>query len=487
MGTQPRVIVVGGGVSGLVCAYDLRRRGAAVTLLEGATRLGGKIATAEVAGVPADTGAESILARRPEAVRLIDELGLDDRVRHPGAASSRILSRGRLRRLPRRQVMGVPASWWDLARSRVLSPSGLVRAGMDRLRSPVADLGDVSVRELVGGRMGPDVVDRLVEPLLAGVYAGRADRLSLPATIPGLADELTRGGGLTDAAARLARRSRGAATGQPVFAGLSGGLGTLVQALADQSAADIRTGWSARELARTPTGWTVHAREVGTGAATSFDADGVLLACPSAPAARLLEREVADAATALGGIGTASMAVISLAYPLSAFPGPPAMSGVLIPEVEGGALKAITLSSVKWPWLAEELRRVHADEELVLLRCSVGRIGSEPELQVDDIELVRRAEQDLARILGARSHSIDARVTRWGGALPQYDVGHARRVDAVRTALARQRGVEVCGASFDGVGIAACVATARDAAARLTEQIGLGETVHTTNTTGETP
>ncbi|QVQ52427.1 protoporphyrinogen oxidase [Spiractinospora alimapuensis] len=487
MGSQPRVIVVGGGVSGLVAAYDLSRRGATVTLLEGATRLGGKIATVEVAGVPADTGAESLLARRPEAVRLVDELGLGERVRHPGPASPRVLSRGRLRRLPRRQVMGVPASWWDLARSRVLSPRGLLRAGTDRLRSPVADVGDVSVRELVGGRLGPDVVDRLVEPLLAGVYAGRADRLSLPATVPGLADELTRGGSLTGAAARMARRSRQAATGAPVFAGLSGGLGALVDALADRGAADIRTGWSVRELARTPNGWTVHARQVGTGAATDLEADGVLLACPPTPAARLLEREVPAAATALGGIDTASMAVVSLAYPLSAFPAPPRMSGVLVPAVEGGTVKAITLSSVKWPWIAEALRSAHPGEELVLLRCSIGRIGAEPELQVDDTELLRRAERDLARILGVRGRGVDARVTRWGGALPQYDVGHTVRVQDARTALAGHRGIEACGASFDGVGIAACVATARAAAARLTEQVGLGEPAHRTNTTGETP
>ncbi|WP_117198094.1 FAD-dependent oxidoreductase, partial [Nocardiopsis sp. TNDT3] len=169
MPEAPHVVVVGGGVSGLTAAHRLRGLGAAVTVVEASDAPGGKLRASPVAGVSVDAGAEAVLARRPEALDLFSELGLDDRVVHPGPGAAAVYSRGRVRPLPKGQLMGVPGDLRALARSGVLSGAGTLRAGLDLVlpRTPVR--GDVSVADYVGARMGPEVVDRLVEPLLGGV------------------------------------------------------------------------------------------------------------------------------------------------------------------------------------------------------------------------------------------------------------------------------------------------------------------------------
>ena len=169
----------------------------------------------------------------------------------------------------------------------------------------------------------------------------------------------------------------------------------------------------------------------------------------------------AAAAAALGGIGYASMAIVTLAYPRSAFPRPPQGSGYLVPAVDGRPVKAVTFSSVKWPHLQVGHR------ELILVRCSLGRIGEEGVLHRDDSALAALAAADLAAATGVRGAPVDARVTRWGGALPQYTVGHRDRVAAIRASVATQPGLAVCGAAYDGIGIPACIATARAAADQI--------------------
>jgi protoporphyrinogen/coproporphyrinogen III oxidase len=462
---RPVVAIVGGGIAGLAAAFFLREAQARVTVLEGSARLGGKLAVSDVAGIAVDEGAEALLARRPEGVELIRAAGLADDLVAPATTAAGIWSRGRMRALPRRQVMGVPADLDDLARSELVSPEGMARARQDLDRPATQRAGDVPVAAFVGARFGQEVVERLVDPLLGGVYAGRSEELSFEATLPALAAESRRHASLAEAAgvlmprAGLSRPSPGADAS--VFTTLGHGLGALPEAIARVSGATVRTGAMVRELARTPAGW-----RLTTGSAHDpawLEADAVLLALPARPASRLLAgvEGASQAQVALGGIEYASMAVVTLAYRAAAFPQPLAGSGYLVPAVDGHPVKAVTYSSLKWPHLRS------ADQAMIVVRCSIGRIGEEGLLQRDDTELAALAAADLAAATGVRGRPDSHRVTRWGGALPQYTVGHLDRVERIRAAVARQPGLAVCGAAYDGIGIPACIATARAAAGQI--------------------
>jgi protoporphyrinogen/coproporphyrinogen III oxidase len=477
------VAVIGGGVAGLTAAFLLKDAGLAVTVLEGSPRLGGKLSVSDVGGVAVDAGAEALLARRPEGVGLIAELGLSGELETPGTTVAGIWTRGQIRALPRRQFMGVPADFDELAATGILSGGGLTRARQDLSLPDSASGGDESVTSRVGARFGPEVVDRLVEPLLGGVYAGRCEDLSFEATLPALAHAARGRRSLTQAAASIlpppppaepadGHSAAGQATAEasappPVFTTLTGGLGMLPGALADASGAVIRTSAMVRELVRTGTGWRL---TVGSAhAPEQLDADAVIIAVPGRPASRLLAGVAGGAAAALTEVRYASMAIITLAYPEKAFDVPPTRSGFLVPAVDGKAVKAVTFSSVKWP----HLRR--SDDGLHVVRCSVGRLGEDAVLQRDDAELAGLAGADLADATGVRGDPVDVRVSRWGGGLPQYSVGHLDRVARIRAGVAAEPGLAVCGAAYDGVGIPACISTAKLAVDQVLAYLGSQE------------
>jgi oxygen-dependent protoporphyrinogen oxidase len=223
-----------------------------------------------------------------------------------------------------------------------------------------------------------------------------------------------------------------------------------------------------RGLARTATGWRL---TVGSAHEPELlDADAVIIAVPGRPASRLLAGVADPAATALGEIRYASMAIVTLAYPETAFGVPVTGSGFLVPAVDGRAVKAVTFSTVKWP----HLRRDGAGG-LRIVRCSVGRLGEDAVLQRDDAELAALAAADLHDATGVRGRPADVRVSRWGGGLPQYSVGHLERVARIRAGVAALPGLAICGAAYDGVGIPACIATARLAADQVLAYLGSRE------------
>ncbi len=465
------VVIVGGGISGLASAFFLRDAGVRVTVLEGSPRLGGKLAVSEIAGVAVDSGAEALLVTRPEGISLLSEAGLDDQRVAPGTTAAAIWTRGELRPMPRRQFLGVPADVPELAASGVVSGAGAARAARDLELPATTREGDVSVAAYVGSRFGPEVVDRLVDPLLGGVYAGLSAALSFDATMPALSAAARRFPSLAEAAGSLLPPAP-APENPPqkprqVFTTLAGGLGTLPEVLAKQSGATIRTGAMVRELARTHGGWHL---TVGSAAEPELiDADAVILAVPARPAGRLLAGVpgASAAVTAFGEFGYASMAIVTLAYPREAFPGEAtARSGYLVPAVDGHAVKAVTFSTVKWPHLLGDYH---------VVRCSLGRVGEESVLQRDDADLASLAAAELAMATGVRGAPAVSRVTRWGGALPQYTVGHLDRVARIRAAVAELPGLAVCGAAYDGVGIPACVATAKTAVGQILAEPSFGE------------
>ncbi|GAB4012506.1 protoporphyrinogen/coproporphyrinogen oxidase [Nocardioides ultimimeridianus] len=440
-----QVVVIGGGIAGLAAAYELTRAGRDVIVLEATDSLGGKLRRGEVAGVTVDVGAEAMINRRPEAVGLARGLGLD--LVHPTGATSRIWTRDALRPLPR-TLMGAPVDLDGLAASGILSDEGLARA---RNQTPQPIEGDASVGDLVAARFGDEVADRLVEPLLGGVYAGRARDISIRAAAPQLIAPL--------AAATFEAPAGPATAESPVFASIPGGMWQLPEALAGAIRAaggEIRTGATVTGLRRTADGFAIALPD------EEVTADQVVVALPAPPAARLLA-PVAPAAAELAAIDYASSAVVTFAF--RATDAADALdvgaSGFLVPTVDHRRIKAATYSFAKWSWVRQ------AGEGLLIMRTSLGRFGEEETLQVPDEELVAASLADLHDATGLTATPVDAVVQRWGGGLPQYAVGHLDRVARIRAAVAEVPGLAICGAAYDGVGIAPTVASARKAVATL--------------------
>jgi len=470
---QPlHVAVVGGGIAGLAAAHALSRRrpDLRLTLLEGSAGLGGKLRVSTLAGVDLDEGAEALLNRRPEAVDLARAVGLDNDLVHPATVAPSVWTRSAIRPLPP-TVMGIPADLGALRRSGIMSRAGVTRAQLDRVL-PASRLGrDLPVGRLVAARLGREVRDRLVEPLLGGVYAGHADALSLDAAVPQVAELLGRHRSLLVAAAQAKAESK-AAGEQPVFAGIRGGVGRLPAAVAatlEASGAQVRCEAMVRALERRSQGWRLTWGP--TRAEQVLEADAVVLAVPAPAAARLLQPSSDAAAQALNEIDYASVAVVALGFDRAAA-GPQLQgSGFLVPPIDKRAIKAATYSSNKWAWLTE------VAPDLVFVRISLGRHREERDLQRDDDDLAAVALADLRAATGVTSAPVDTRVTRWGGGLPQYAVGHRERVARIRAAVGELGDLAVCGAAYDGIGVAACVASAEQAATQVLGALAARETI----------
>ncbi|MBN0046850.1 protoporphyrinogen oxidase [Streptomyces actuosus] len=455
-GVAGHVVVIGAGIAGLAAAHRLLQRGARVTVVEATDRVGGKLLPGDVAGVRVDLGAESLLARRPEAVALAREVGLADRLQPPATATASLWTRGALRPMPKGHVMGVPGT--ASALSGVLSDEGLARIEHDA-DLPRTEVGeDVAVGEYVAARLGREVVDRLVEPLLGGVYAGDAYHLSLRMAVPQLFQAARTHTSLTQAVREIQARAAANQQSGPVFMGVRGGVGSLPLAVADSvrsRGGEIVTGTPVTELRREPGGgWRVAAGD------RLLHADGVVLAVPAPAAARLLAGESPQAAAELHTIEYASMALVTLAY-RRADTRLPDGSGFLVPPIDGHTIKASTFASNKWGWIAEQ------DPDTVVLRTSVGRHGETEILGRGDDELVEVSRQDLKEAVGLDAAPLQTRVTRWDGGLPQYPVGHHARVARIRAHVAALPGLAVCGAQYDGVGVPACIASAYAAVDQL--------------------
>lgn len=450
-----RAVVVGAGVAGLAAAVRIARRrpDVEVLVLEAAPAVGGKLRRIELAGSWVDVGAEAMLARRPEGVAAIRELGLAADLIHPLTTAALLRNRGGNRPLPARTLLGVPADLTALRSADVLSARTLDRIADEPAGEypPLAE--DVSVGDLVAQRFGDEVVQRLVDPLLGGVYAGRAEAISLQAAVPGLAARLSTDGGSLLVAAQAALSTPG--TPGPVFASLAGGLARLPETMAEHPGVTVRTSTTVRRIERRPAGFVL---TLGSAAAPEqLAADLVVLAVPAGKAAGLLAGLAPVAGNELQAIETASVAIVTLAFDRLPDNALPAGSGILIPSVEGLASKAMTFSSQKWPG-------VGAESGISLLRASLGRAGEQSTLQRADDELVAIVRTELAAVTGLPATPIDTHVQRWGGGLPQYAVGHLDRVARIRAAVAQVPGLAVCGASYDGVGIPACIGSAHIAA-----------------------
>ncbi len=457
----PRVAVIGAGVSGLVAALRLRQRlgsAAVIDIYDESASVGGLLASQRVDGHLLDSGAESFIVRRPEAVALIDELGLTEHVVTPTTRRPVVLAGGALRPLPRPTLMGIPADVSSVA--ALISPADRERMRSEATRPLVWTTGqDVSIGEFVADRFGRSVVDRSVDPMLSGVYSSRSDDIGLRAALPQLAFRLDAG------AASLGAAVTGLLpppSNAPVFGALDGGYRLLVDRLVERSGARVHLEHPVVTLNSHAHGWMLD----------DLPYDGVVVAIPAPAAARLLAPGAPQLAAPLTAIDTASSALVLLA--ISPGVDLPDQSGVLVATGEATTAKAITLSSRKWPHLADGPG---------LVRASFGRFG-DPVDDVGEKALVDAAIDDLTTVVAlagsgrtlSANDVIDAVVQRWPVGLPRYAPGHRELVATL--AQRRPSRLALCGSSYDGVGVPACIARAGVAADQVVTDLAVAGAGH---------
>jgi oxygen-dependent protoporphyrinogen oxidase len=492
------VAVVGGGTSGLAAARVLAGAAAVsagceqsrehqktapdleVRVLESEDHFGGKVLSGEFRGRSIDFGPDNFLTRNPSAADMSDELGLGGALIAPATSSAWVVSRGRLHPMPGGLILGLPPNLMALASSRIVSARGLARASLDLLglRRPMtaADLGlpaagtadgpEWSAGSLLRYRLGRELVERLVDPLLGGINAGSTDQLSLAVVAPQVAQALLGHRSVTRALGQLARRSRkGPATGgvkpRPFFLGMTGGLGRIVSALVadlESRGVELETGTGVTALRRIGDRYELDTPD-GT-----IVADAVVLATPGHTSARLLVDDAPAAAAELGSIPHSSVALVTLAWIKDEIPPLPAGSGFLAPRCEGQLVTGCTFLSAKWPGTAQEGE--------VVLRVSTGRYGDERPSALSDEELVDRVLDELKELVGISNPPLESLVQRWPRAFPQYLPGHVRKIERTRAALAELPGLKLAGPCLGGIGIPACLTTGERAAVDILNWLG---------------
>lgn len=432
-----KVAVVGAGITGLAAGYEAAQAGAEVVVYEAAERAGGRLLTTELAGQPVDEGADAFLARVPWATELCHELGLGAELVSPAQRAAFVYSRGALRTLPQPNVLGVPLDFDALAASGIVSSDGVDRAHQepDLAGSPLA--GDESVGELVRRRLGDELADRLVDPLIGGINASSIDDLSVRAAVPQLAEAASRGPSLV----RELRRLTASATvdpAAPVFYTLPDGLGRLTDELSKHLGDRLRLSSPVANLGE-------------------LDADQVIVTLPADAARTLVAPVSARTAELLGTIDYASVVLVTLAYHASEVDHPMAGSGYLVPAVEGRTITACSWASSKWAHVGSS--------DTVVLRVSVGRYGDDRAIALDDDALVGAVRTDLATTMSLNAEPQEVRISRWERSLPQFRPGHLELVADIEQSLANDAPwVQVTGAWARGLGIPACIHQGRQAA-----------------------
>lgn len=455
-----RVMVVGGGITGLAAAYFLQERARAaglpisLSLLEASPRLGGKVGTDLRQGFVLETGPESFLAAKPWALDLCRRIGIDGLHTEPVPGKRTfVLWKGRLHTIPEGLATLAPTRPVALLKSDLFSLGGKLRMAIEPLIPPRRDSADETLGAFVRRRVGREMLERVAGPLLGGAYAGDPETLSLLATFPRLRESELRHRSLTVSGLKARRQSAGPP--KPPFITLRPGLGrlpeTLVQCLQD---ARIHTGSPVKAIERGKDGYRLLLAE-GTG----LEADAIVLATPAYVAADLLKRLLPEASDLLAGIPYVSSAVVSLAYRRDAVAHPLDGTGFVVPHPEGRALTACTWTSSKWP--------ERAPEGFVLLRAFFGRRGREEVASLPEEDLGRLAVAELRDLLGLRGEPVFAAVHRWEKGLPHYPVGHLERMARLSESLKATPGLVLAGAGYRGLGVPDCVRQAEEAAASI--------------------
>lgn len=480
--TPKHVAIVGGGIAGMTAAFCVQQRAAAAglpvtcTLIEAQREWGGKIATHRVDDFIIEAGPDSFLSQKPWALDLCAELGLTDQLINTNETQEKafVFSRGRLRPLPEGLVVVVPTKLGPFLRSGLISWRGLLRMACDLVIPPKwSNSQDESVASFFRRRLGREAFERLVEPLMAGIYAGDAEQISLRATFPRFREMERQYGSLIGGmlAARRAATSarREGMGGWSTFVTLRGGLRTMTDALVARIQAAggrLMAGCRARTLTGRPNGAGGWIYELGLDGGPVVPADAVVLATPAYVTAELVRALGSRAAALLEAIPYASTATVALAYDTNDL-GPQVRGfGFVVPRVEGRSLLAATWTSLKWP--------NRAPPSKMLVRCYVGGVGREDILKADDETLVRQVALELKEIAGIAREPSYAEVNRWIRGIPQYTLGHLERLEEIQMLLRPYRGLYLTGAAYRGVGIPDCIRDAAEAADQVIRDLIAG-------------
>ncbi|MYA77116.1 MAG: protoporphyrinogen oxidase [Gemmatimonadetes bacterium] len=482
-----KVVVVGGGIAGLSAAHRLTESGhpgLEVTLLERSDRFGGTIRTVEREGCLVELGPDSFLTSKPWLSDLAGRLGVADRI-IPTARTHRrshVVHRGKLHPLPDGFLMMAPTRLWPMVGTSLFSWKGKARCALDLVLPRGSATGDESLGAFVRRRFGGEVLKRVVQPLIGGIYAGDPDTLSLKATIPRFFEMEQRHRSVIKAMVAqrraAAKQQRGASAGSTAakhrgqasadsggpagsgarygeLASFDRGMEIIVQALLQQLPSDaMHTQAEVTRLTRDGSGWNL-----ACGDGRDYHVDGVILAVPSRHAAELLHGTDSGLFEELAAIPHASSAVMNLAYRRSDVPHPLDCFGFVVPAVEGREIIACTFSSVKFP--------NRAPEGLVLLRVFLGGMLQQELLRSDDEVLLRIVRGELRDLMGIESEPLHTELARYPDAMPQYLVGHGRRVERIESLLGRHPGLALAGNAYGGVGLPDCVRSGEQAAERV--------------------
>lgn len=460
------VAIVGGGISGLAAAHRLveLEPQCRVSVLESRAQVGGVISTVHAHGYQVEQSADNFITTVPWAIDLCRRLGLAEELIQTNPAYRRtfVVRRGRLHRLPDGFLMMAPTRMWPLAVTPILSPLGKLRAALEYLIPAQRDDEDESMAHFVQRRLGREVFDRLVEPLVSAVYAADMERLSVLATLPRFREMERKHGSLIRAMRhemalrRQANRQSESQSGArySMFLTLRNGLASLVEALvARLPHGSLRRNTTVQRLERTAEGWAVTTSE----GCERFDA--VIVATPAHVAGRLLQPLDAELGRQLSGIEHSGTAIVSVGYRREQIGHPLDGMGVVVPAIERSPVLACSFSSQKYA------HRAPADR--VLLRIFAGGARSPELAELDDAQLCPLLLQETGRLLSIQGEPEYLDVAHWPGTMPQYHVGHRERVAQIEQRVAALPQLELAGNAYHGVGVPNCIHSGERAAEHL--------------------
>lgn len=454
------VVIVGGGIAGLAAAYRLveiaeeQQKTFSITVLEAGDRWGGKIATERVDGFVIEGGPDTFLRTKPWGVKLCRKLDLEHRLHgtNPDQKNTYVLHSGRLRPLPDGLMMMVPTQITPMVKTQLLTWPEKARMGLDFFMPARPLNGDESLGEFVSRRLGRATYEKLIEPLMSGIYAGNGDQLSLQSTFPYLRDLEIKHGGLVKGALAVRQQRMKASTGnsghKSIFLTPTTGLAEIVEAL------EIKLRAYGVELSLNTQVNQIHVNQRGnplveTRSGISYEADSVILATPAFVSGEILSNMAPELSRELTAIPYVSTATISLAFRQSDLPKPLNGYGYVIPRREGRQALACTWTSTKFPH--------RAPQGYALLRVFIGRAGQEQEFNWDEDDLVRIARDELRQTMGIQAEPIIERVFAWHKAMPQYNLGHPDRLKRINAVIEKYPGLALAGNGFQGIGIPDCI------------------------------